>query len=98
MSASCALQTARPDRITTTTDVINVAIMAVATIISSSDKPLGRPLAVRFLLIGAKSGDFRRKYGPHLADIEHVVGIVVAIGCHRDAHQSVGNSTTGRAI
>src|SRR5688500_16197678 len=76
---------------------MSVAIMAVATIISSSEKPL-RESAARFGFIAHQFANFCRQDGACLRRIKQVVTIVIAVYSYRNIHQSIGDAAVDGVI
>src|SRR5436190_5362544 len=84
--------------ITTTTAAVTVDMMAVAAIISSSDKPRSRFLTARLRNITHQLGDFRCHYYATFARIHRAVAVVVAIRRYRHDHQLANDSTIDHRI
>src|SRR4029079_3791748 len=87
MSASWAFQALKPVFMTTTTAAVTVDMMAVAAIISSSDKPRNRFLAARLRNITHQFGYLRCHHCACFARIHRVVAVVVAVGGDSHDHQ-----------
>src|SRR4029079_2128097 len=87
MSASWAFQALKPVFMTTTTAAVTVDMMAVAAIISSSDKPRNRFLAARLRNITHQLGYFRCHRRAGFARIHSIVAVVIAVCGDSHDHQ-----------